>query len=279
MTVPLDVAGFKSLFDREFVFGSQREMVTDNDVQRALNLGEMLYNDGLWDSDTQKETAFGYVSAHFLELNIKNSGGLKGLNGGLRTVGNGPISAKSVGPTSLTYALPESITNDRILSGLMKTEFGMTYLQLITPRMVGNMVALGGDQTMPTIDANVVNPPEILSTGNFNIVQGFYPVYYAFYTLETTEPGARLLLSRPGTIRGLIVKATLNTLDAAVPITFFKNGVAQTVAVSLAAASLYTRDNTNSFKVVAGDEIDIKIDLSASTLGQLTGLRATVIFQ
>lgn len=77
----------------------------------------------------------------------------------------------------------------------------------------------------------------------------------------------RNVVSRSGTIRNLYVKI----LDALVAgktgtVTVFKNGVATSLEAVLSVGSNAASDTTNSFTVVAGDEIGIKI----TTTGKVT---------
>lgn len=145
MSNPATVSDFKAQFDRDFVYGSGKETVRDTDIQRALNEAVSVFNNDLWSSDEIK-FVYLYASAHFLVQNIQMAGGLssssKGL--GINSRGGGITQSKSVGQVSVSYGIPESILSDRTLNQFMRTEYGLRYLQLLGPRLVGNAYAVNG---------------------------------------------------------------------------------------------------------------------------------------
>src|SRR5262245_56887839 len=147
MPQPASIADFKARFDRDFVFDTTTDAVRDVDITDALNDASSTFNDGLWASGTEIITAFLFLAAHNLVLNLQAAGGLFAVNlgRGVKSKGSGPISAKSVGSVSVNYALPESIVNDPQLSPYLRTEYGLRYLQMLTPRLVGNVVVVLGE--------------------------------------------------------------------------------------------------------------------------------------
>lgn len=284
-TPPVAVADFKVQFPREFTYGIQLSEVLDADITRALNEATLVFNADLWEDSTAENIAFLYAAAHFMVLNLQVAGGLTASNTsqGVKSKGGGTIISKSVGGVSVQYVLPPSITEDKILSGFMHTDFGQRYLQLLTPRLVG-----GGFVVESFTDQDIVIPPTVppglISTGNFDIdtaadisFYGSVQVHYFFNVMSVTEVSARLLLPRNVNIKGFIVQAATNTLNGATVLTFLKNGVAQALTVTLAAGATEGRDGVGLFSAVAGDNIDIKVALAATT-GVLTSLRATVTF-
>ena len=166
MTPPASVEDFKGRFVREFVFGATPDMVMDADVSVALTQASMVFNPGLWDDAASAKEAFLLASAHFVELNVQAAGGLSGVNLGksVRSTGGGVIQNKSVGSVSIAYAIPERVQNSPILSPFMKTDHGQLYLQILAPRLVGNMMVAGrfgcGDGAAPTMYVPPVPPPD-----------------------------------------------------------------------------------------------------------------------
>lgn len=144
------VQQFKDQFAREFPYGARKDQVMTADITRALNEAAPMFNDALWTDDTERVIAYCYAAAHYLVLNIRAAGGLsneQGLGGGLNSSGGAAVLQKSVGGVSLSYALPDRIVQSPILSGFMRTDFGLRYLQMLAPRLVGGgfVVPSGSD--------------------------------------------------------------------------------------------------------------------------------------
>lgn len=145
-TPSASVEEFKDRFVRDFVYGSTPDKVLDADITNALNDSTMLFNTGLWIDELERKTAFLFLSAHMLVLNLQEAGGLAAVNTGrgVNSQGSSPISSKSVGSVSISMALPSRITESRILNQFMRTEYGMKYLQLLAPRTVGGAKVVEG---------------------------------------------------------------------------------------------------------------------------------------
>lgn len=146
MTFPATISEFKSEFDRDFIYGSGLSTVRDQDITRAMIQGNTLFNESLWSSDAETKMAFLLVTAHCLVLNVQMAGGLtsKPSGQGINNKGGGIQSSKSVGQVSVNYAIPQSVVDSPILNQFMRTDYGQRYLQLVAPRLVGNMVLLPG---------------------------------------------------------------------------------------------------------------------------------------
>lgn len=285
-TPPTDVADFKAQFPREFVYGTQLSQVLDADINRCMNEATMVFNADLWEDATARDIAFLYASAHFLVQNLQTVGGTQLVNTAqaLNSKGGGTVVSKSVGGVAVQYALPPSITEDKMLSGFMHTDFGQRYLQLLTPRLVGGGFVVEGyrdDNVFPQNNSEDV--PMIFSTGNFNIntaddinLYGSVVPHYMFYVMDISEVAARIILAQNGTIKGLLFRANSNTLNGQTVVTVFKNGVAQALTCNLAAAALDGEDPVGTFNALAGDEISIKVDCTASSTGSILSMRATL---
>ena len=146
MGYPPAVADFKSQFVRPFAYGVGPNAVQDADIQAALNMTQIVFNSSLWADDAQRTIAYNYAAAHFMVLNIQSAGGLMATNTGqgVKSHGGGVIESKGVGSVNVGYALPDYVRQDPILSQFMRTDFGQTYLQLLTPRLVGNIAVVSG---------------------------------------------------------------------------------------------------------------------------------------
>jgi hypothetical protein len=144
MTTPITVDDFKEYFDRDFVFGTGKETVRESDVQRAIDLAATIFNTSLWDSTAEINSAFMVLTAHCLVKAIEAGGGLeKGL--GVASTGSAPVSSKSAGSLNVSYALPEEVTSNPILADFLTTGYGRQYLQMLAPRLVGNMASAESD--------------------------------------------------------------------------------------------------------------------------------------
>lgn len=143
---PVTVGGFKDRFDRDFPFGAGMDAVRDKDITRALNDAGMIFNSSVWESDQVKIGAFLLIAAHCLWCNLQASGGLV-LGGGKKGATaqpGGAIGSKSVGQVSVSYQLPPKLVNDPVCSGLMRSAYGVQYLQMFLPRKVGAGFVVGG---------------------------------------------------------------------------------------------------------------------------------------
>src|ERR1043166_5131591 len=135
MALPATVEEFKAQFDRDFIYGQGKETVRDIDISRALTEATSVFNSEIWSQDELKP-AYLYASAHFLVLNIQMAGGLSPSPSGKGTGnrGGGITQSKSVAQVSVQYSIPQSILESPSLNQFMRTDYGLRYLQMVTPR-------------------------------------------------------------------------------------------------------------------------------------------------
>lgn len=137
---PVTVAEFKTWFTRDFPFStndSDLSGITSQDIQKAFAEAMFVFNKALFEEDELK-TAFMYIAAHYLVIDLKNSSmGLKGSFSGI-------MSNKSVGSVSVGYSMPNWIMENPLYSLLAQTPYGAKYLSLVIARCVGNMAAVKG---------------------------------------------------------------------------------------------------------------------------------------
>lgn len=158
------VDDFKAQFPHDFPYGEGSAAVTTQDIQLALNLvaSQAYFNPDLFSTQplgpaganpqtTEQTLAFLYCSAHFLYLNVKTRGGLNApaFKGGLSSGPTGVVNSKSVGGVSVGYQWPEQIANDPMLFQFTRSAYGEMYLQMITPKLVGNVGVVDGE-ILPT---------------------------------------------------------------------------------------------------------------------------------
>lgn len=132
------VSEFKSFFARDFYFASASDpnnldYIVDSDITRAINEGQINFNDGLFGSDAQVTNVFMYLAAFCLVRNIQNSAK------GLTSQSKFPISGTSVGSVSVNFQIPEAYSKDPFISSFTQNGYGMRYLELAFPFLIGNV--------------------------------------------------------------------------------------------------------------------------------------------
>lgn len=145
-TVP-SVADFKAYFVRDFNYAPENDasnlkFVTDADINKAYGQASLNFNNSLFGEDADAEIAYKWLSAFYLVYDLQAS------SKGLTSQSNFPISSKSVGSVSIGFTVPEKYARDPYLSIFTGNGYGLKYLSLLLPRLVGNIVAIGG-ATLP----------------------------------------------------------------------------------------------------------------------------------
>ncbi len=135
------VTEFKAFFARDFNFAgadnqADLSLVVDSDVSRAINEASGNFNPAIY-GGTTATNAFMYLAAFNLVENIKNS------SKGFQAQSNFPISSKSAGPVTVSYAIPERFMKDPYVSSLTANGYGMRYLEMSFPAMTGNVKVVG----------------------------------------------------------------------------------------------------------------------------------------
>jgi hypothetical protein len=146
---PPAVADFKTKFAREFVYGTGLDAVTDNDIQRGLDeAGDgSLYSISNFDNPTQQANAYLYLAAHLMVVNIQGAGGLSAIprGRGVRNIGEGIQVSKGVGQANVAYMpVPDRVASSPTLLYLFQTTFGQRYMQMVAPRLIGNVQMVAG---------------------------------------------------------------------------------------------------------------------------------------
>lgn len=135
---------FKAQFIRDFNFLPEEEVedplqyISDGDIKRALGEALAIFPCDLFESDEMKTLALLYLTAHYLCQDFKNA------QQGLNSTGTYPATSKTVRNVSESYSLPNSITNNPMLSYIAQTGYGQKYLSLYWPRTIGRIRVVGG---------------------------------------------------------------------------------------------------------------------------------------
>ncbi|MBW1812124.1 MAG: DUF4054 domain-containing protein [Deltaproteobacteria bacterium] len=141
-TVPT-IAAFKAYFARDFKYAPENDasnlaFVTDADINKAYGQASANFNTALFTNDDDAEIAYLWLSAFYLVYDLQSSAQ------GLTSQSNYPISSKSVGSVSIGFTVPEKYSRDPYLSIFTGNGYGLKYLSLLLPHLVGNIAAIGG---------------------------------------------------------------------------------------------------------------------------------------
>ena len=113
--------------------------VLDADITKALAEASINFNQSLFSTDEQITLAFLYLAAHFLAIDLQRSAQ------GVNSSGNYTAQAQSVGNVSETLYVPDKLANNPIYQLYTTTGYGMKYLNLVLPRLVGRVSVVAGD--------------------------------------------------------------------------------------------------------------------------------------
>lgn len=133
------IAQFQAQFIRDFPYGTDpNTSVLDVDILNAFNLTDITINQGMWSNQTSFQIAYGYLSAHFLVLNLRASS--QGLNGQYNWAQN----AKGVGGVNESFSIPQRILDNPDFMAYTKTNYGAQYLNLLWPQLSGQIFTVCG---------------------------------------------------------------------------------------------------------------------------------------
>ncbi len=114
------------------------DYVLDQDITNAFTEAQMLMTQQFFSSTATITLAYLYLTAHTLVMSLRNS------NMGLNSTPEWTASSRSVGGISETYELPERFKDDPILQGYLKTGYGLKYVNMLMPYLVGNVQSVEG---------------------------------------------------------------------------------------------------------------------------------------
>lgn len=118
--------------------GNANDYVLPQDITNAFAEATVLFNQAFFDNDSDIKLGYLYLTAHFLVTDLRRS------NSGLSSRPELLLESRTVGSMTESYALPDRYKSDPILNGYLKTGYGMKYLDLIMPNLIGNVVSVGG---------------------------------------------------------------------------------------------------------------------------------------
>lgn len=115
--------------------------ISDNDILRAFAEAKINFNPGFFKDDDTAIMVFCYLAAHYLVIDLNNAQNPLGLGF------MGFTQSKSVGSVSESYAVPQWMLNNQVLSAYAQTCYGRKYLSLIQPYLIGNIMLIPGRTT------------------------------------------------------------------------------------------------------------------------------------
>jgi hypothetical protein len=137
------VADFKARFIRDFPFGTNiNTSVTDTDVANAFGLTNFNLNQALFAIQADYTSGYLLLAAHYLVMNLRASS--QGINGQFAWL---EIS-KGVGSVNASFSIPQMILDNPYWAMFSKTNYGMLYLNLLQPQLVG-VVRIACGSTRP----------------------------------------------------------------------------------------------------------------------------------
>lgn len=128
------VADFKNYYYRDFPYGTDPALnVLDQDIAKAYGQTNINFNPALWSDQASYTIGYLLLAAHYLVVDLRmSSQGISGKYSWLET-------SKSVGSVSDSYSIPQRILDDPYFAMLTQTNYGAKYLQLVIPRLGGQI--------------------------------------------------------------------------------------------------------------------------------------------
>lgn len=111
-------------------------LVSDLDITNAYAEACVTFNSALFTSDDDMVLGYLYLAAHYL-VNDLNAGGADSSSEGV-------VNSRSVGNVSESYTIPQWQLDSPIYSFYTKSSYGRKYLNMILPRLAGNMTTVAG---------------------------------------------------------------------------------------------------------------------------------------
>lgn len=122
----------------ESIVDSVNNYISDDDITRAFLEASVNFNEDLFDTETVQLMMFYYLTAHYICIDANNA------NNGINFGYMGIAQSRSVGSVSESYAIPQWMLNDPMYSLYAVTGYGLKYLSMIAPYLVGNIIFVEG---------------------------------------------------------------------------------------------------------------------------------------
>lgn len=130
---------FKNYFVRDFPYGTDpNTSILDSDIEKAQGEAKFNFNSALAPDQDAFSMLFNYLTAHYLCIDLRAAS--QGISGQYEWV----VTSKSVGSVSEGLQVPERIMANPEFAMLSKTTYGGKYLQLILPKLSGQIFIARG---------------------------------------------------------------------------------------------------------------------------------------
>lgn len=117
---------------------SPQNYVLDCDIERAWQEALATFNISLGGDDQSTKVAFLYLVAFYLAYDLSLA------NGGAYGNINFPATSVTVGSVSESYYVPKAYLEDPVLSFYARNGFGLKYLNMVYPKLIGNARVVAG---------------------------------------------------------------------------------------------------------------------------------------
>ena len=185
-------------------------------------------------------------------------------NGTIPVSASGNIALSAAGNISFTGTLP--IANGGTNSSATPTNGGVVYgdgtsYQVTSAGTTGQILQSTGAGAPTWVNGGTMLLSGVSNNSTVNNTTLYFPLTGGIAGNATdAQAGLRTLVSRAGTVRNLyvVISAALGSGKTGT-VTVMKNGVATSLVATLSVGPVSFNDVTNSFTVVAGDEIGIRV--------------------
>ena len=137
------ITDFKNYFVRDFPYGTDPQTsILDSDIGKAFGQVNFAINQKLFSKQEDYTIGYLWLAAHWLCIDMKASS--QGISGQY----DWPVTSKSVGSVSIGTSIPQRILDNPTFAMYSQTPYGAKYLQLLLPRLTGQVFVAYG-RTLP----------------------------------------------------------------------------------------------------------------------------------
>lgn len=112
--------------------------ILDEDIEKAFGEAKINLNQSLFGSDADITIGYYYLTAMYLVHDIRAA------MGGIDAGPGFALVSKSAGNVSESYGIPEAYLKNPIYQVYTQSPYGLKYLSLVLPNLVGNIGAVAG---------------------------------------------------------------------------------------------------------------------------------------
>ena len=140
------LSDFKTRFVRDFPYApasdqNNPDYVMDADITSAIAQANASFNQSIGAADVALSEMFLLLSAFFLVENLKTA--QNGINSQAQFLAN----SKGVGGVNVGYQIPEIISSNQNLAKFATNGYGMQYLNMAIPFLIGGFGVVAGATT------------------------------------------------------------------------------------------------------------------------------------